>query len=251
MNELNSTESGGWPDQPDARPARRRFGNPARWVAGLGLAAILAGGSVLGVSLTSGGTSPQSASALVASNGGRTSGGGTTTAGGLGLPTNVQSASITAGPGNRAGQAVQRAVGGVRACVAAARHLRAAGHRPAARTKLRSCLRRDLRLRLRLRQLVRRAEHGQITFATKKGQRTLVFERGTIQSVSSSSMVVKAADGTTWTWNLASSTVVTNGGRRADLAALSTGQRIVVVGQLAGGADTARRVFVLGRRRAG
>jgi hypothetical protein len=88
--------------------------------------------------------------------------------------------------------------------------------------------------------------HGQITFATRKGPRTLVFTRGAIQSVSSSSMVVKAADGTTWTWSLAGSTTVTRGGHRTDLAALSAGQRIVVVGQMAGGADDARRVFVLG-----
>ena len=158
----------------------------------------------------------------------------------------MRSASITAGPGNRAGQAAQRAVGGVRACVAAARHLRATGHLRAARAKLRSCLRRYLRLRLRLRQLVHRAMHGQITFATRKGPKTLVFERGAIQNVSSSSMVVKAADGTTWTWSLASATIVTGGGHRTNLAALSAGQKIVVVGQLAAGADDARRVFVLG-----
>ena len=88
--------------------------------------------------------------------------------------------------------------------------------------------------------------HGQITFATRKGPKTLVFERGAIQNVSSSSMVVKAADGTTWTWSLASATIVTEGGHRTNLAALSAGQKIVVVGQLAAGADDARRVFVLG-----
>ena len=93
---------------------------------------------------------------------------------------------------------------------------------------------------------MRRAEHGQITFATRKGPKTLVFERGAIQRVSSGSMVVKAADGTTWTWSLASSTIVTRGGHRTDAAALSAGQKVVVAGRLAGGADDARRVFVLG-----
>lgn len=245
MDELNSTQTSGWPDQPDVVAARRRFGKTARWVAGLGLAAVLAGATVAGVSLTSGGSSPQSASALLASNGGRPSG-GAASAGALGLATTVRSASITSGPGNRAGLAAQRAVGGVRACVAAARHLRATGHLRAARAKLRSCLRSYRRLRLRLRQLVRHAEHGQITFATKNGPKTLVFEHGAIQNVSASSMVVKAADGTTWTWNLASSTIVKKDGRRTDAAALSAGQKVVVVGQLAGSADNARRVFVLG-----
>jgi len=246
MDELNTKQTGGWPDQPAARTRRRRFGRAARWTAGLGLAAILAGGIGAGVSLTGSGASPQSASALLASNGGRASGGGAATAGGLGVAATVRSASITAGPGNRAGLAAQRAVGGVRACVAAARHLRATGHLRAARAKLRSCLRRYHRLRLKLRQLVRHAEHGQITFATKKGPKTLAFERGAIQSVSSGSMVVKAADGTTWTWNLASSTIVKKGGHRTDAAALSAGQKIVVVGLLASGADNARRVFILG-----
>ena len=246
MDELNTNQTGGWPDQPDVAAARRRFGRTARWVAGLGLAAILAGGIAAGVSLTGGSASPQSASALPASGGGRPPGGGAAPAGALGLAATVRSASITAGPGNRAGLAAQRAVGGIRACVAAARHLRATGHLRAARAKLRSCLRRYRRLRLRLRQLVRSAEHGQITFATKNGPKTLVFERGAIQNVSAGSVVVKAADGTTWTWNLASSTIVKKDGHHTDAAALSAGQKVVVVGQLAGGADNARRVFVLG-----
>ena len=246
MDELNTKQNGGWPGQPAVRTSRRRFGRPAHWMAGLGLAAILVGGIAAGVSLTGGGASPQSASALLASGGGRASGGGAATAGALGLAATVRSASITAGPGNRAGLAAQRAVGGVRACVAAARHLRATGHFRAARAKLRSCLRRYRKLRLRMRQLVRRAEHGQITFATKQGPKTLAFEHGAIQSVSSGSMVVKAADGTTWTWSLASSTIVKKGGHRTDAAALSAGQKIIVVGLLAGGADDARRVFILG-----
>jgi hypothetical protein len=209
------------------------------------LAAILAGCAVAGVSLTSGGASPQSASAVLASNGGRPSG-GAAAAGSLGLAATVRSPSITAGPGNQAGLAAQRAVGGVRACVAAARHLRATGRHRAALARLRSCLRRYRRLRLTLRHLVRRAEHGQVTFATRNGQKTLVFARGAIQDVSATSMVVKAADGTTWTWNLASSTIVKRDGHRTNAAALSAGQKVLVVGQLAGGADEARRVFVLG-----
>ncbi len=255
MDELNTKQTGGWPDQPATRTRRRRFGTAARWMAGLAVGAILAGGIAAGVSLTGGGASPRAASALLASGGGRASGGGggrasgggdSATAGSLGLAATVRSASITAGPGNRAGLAARRAVGGVRACVTAARHLRATGHLRAARAKLRSCLSRYRRLRLRLRQLVRRAEHGQVTFATKKGPKTLAFERGAIQSVSPGSMVVKAADGTTWTWNLASTTIVKRGGHRTDAAALSDGRKVAVVGLLADGADNARRVFIIG-----
>jgi len=50
------------------------------------------------------------------------------------------------------------------------------------------------RLRFLRRLLRSGAEHGQITFKTKKGTRTVAFERGLVQSATSSSVVVKAAD---------------------------------------------------------
>lgn len=239
---MSSAQSGGIGGQANGPAPRRRFGTATRRAVGLGIAAILIGGAVLGVSLTSGGARPQSASALLAGDSGRGAGGRAAAAGGLGLPTSVRSVSVAAGPGDQAGPGAQRDITGLRGCVAAARHLRATGHRRAARAKLRSCLRRYLRLRL----LAGHAMHGQITFATRKGPRTLVFERGAIQTASASSVVVKAADGTTWTWSLTSSTVVTRAGQRIDPGALSAGQRVIVVGLAAGGADDARRIFVGG-----
>ena len=41
---------------------------------------------------------------------------------------------------------------------------------------------------------------GEFTFHNSTGFHTLAFERGTIQSVNSADLVVRAADGTTWTW---------------------------------------------------
>ena len=91
---------------------------------------------------------------------------------------------------------------------------------------------------------MRHAEHGQVTFATKKGTRTLVFERGTIQTATAGSVVVKAADGTTWTWDVTSSTILTSGGHRVTASALTTGRAAVLVGLVNGGANDARRIFV-------
>ncbi len=63
--------------------------------------------------------------------------------------------------------------------------------------------------------------------------RTLAFERGVIQSVSGSDIVVRAVDGTTWSWNLVSDTVVREDGAK-DLGQ-RTGQRRAGVGGRAGG----------------
>ncbi len=60
---------------------------------------------------------------------------------------------------------------------------------------------------------LRRGIDGQFTFRGKGGTiRTLAFERGVVQSVSGSDVVVRAADGTTWTWDLVSNTVVRENG---------------------------------------
>ena len=140
------------------------------------------------------------------------------------------------------------------ACVASARHLRATGHKAAARARLRACVRRFLRrhggiraARARLARLAfiaRRAEHGQVTVATKNGPKTIAFERGTVQSVSGGSVAVKAADGTTWTWQVGSTTRVFSGGHRAAASALADGQRVAVAGLVSGGTDHARRVLI-------
>jgi hypothetical protein len=97
---------------------------------------------------------------------------------------------------------------------------------------------------------VRRAEYGQITFKTKKGSRTVAFERGVIQTASSGSVVVKAADGTTMTWHLVGKTAVIrvkNRTRdRASASALAAGQRVFVVGAVVGGTDNARLIIIRG-----
>jgi hypothetical protein len=254
MNNPQTDPAPGHRGLPAGRPVGlRRFGAGARWLAGLAVAVALAGGSVLAVSL-SGTTSPQAArAALTGSASGHTGGG--TGGGGSGQPTTASAGSTRhatrtlAGAGVRPGTAAHRVTARLRACVASARRLRAAGHRIAARAALRSCLRRYLRLRsglARLRLLARRTLHGQITVVTKAGLRTIAFERGTVQSLSGSSVVVKAPDGTAWTWQVGMATRVVKAGRRAGPNAIAAGQRVFVIGQVAGGSDDARRVVIRG-----
>ena len=86
--------------------------------------------------------------------------------------------------------------------------------------------------------------HGQITVATKNGPKTIAFERGTVQSVSGNSIVVKAADGVTWTWQVGSETRVFRDGTNVGLAALAAGQRVAVGGLVSGATDQARRIVI-------
>jgi hypothetical protein len=224
-----------------ARSAGRRPGRIARWAAGLGITALLiGGGSVLAVHL---------ASAAAA---------GSTALTGLSQPASTSQASALSdllGAPTSAGATVlssDSAVSGVPAgvvgalhrCVAVARYLRATGHRAAARAQLRSCIRRFLRLRLRLRLRLLGGMHGQITVKTKTGTATIAFERGVIQSVTETSIVVKAADGTTWTWDFIARTVLFHAGHRVGVAALATGQRVFVAGPIVGGADDARLILI-------
>jgi hypothetical protein len=85
--------------------------------------------------------------------------------------------------------------------------------------------------------------YGSFTFRTKAGDRTLAFERGTIEQVSSSEIVVRAADGTTMTWLFVSDTVVRDHGK-ATTAALQDGQLVFVGGPVVSGAKDARLIVV-------
>lgn len=213
-----------------------------RWMAGLAVAALLVGGGVaLGANLTAGNARTHASVALVNSSA-------------------VRSAAL----GGLAGAGPTHDLAGLRRCLAAARHLAKNGHHAAARAKRRACLRqyhaRDLLLSHRL--LLVGGEHGQITFKTKKGSRTVAFERGVIATASSSSVVVKAADGTTLTWHLVAKTAVVrvqNRGKdrirfrgknrtidRVSASALTAGQRVFVVGAVVGGTDDARLIIIRG-----
>src|SRR5580700_8034245 len=85
---------------------------------------------------------------------------------------------------------------------------------------------------------------GEFTFHNSTGYHTLAFERGTVQSVSGSQVVVRAPDGTTWTWLIVSDTVVRQNGSKTTTSALATGQTVFAGGPVVGGAKDARLIVI-------
>jgi hypothetical protein len=242
MDSLNS---------PHAGPVAR--GRIARLAAGLALAAVLTGGcSATGARLPGGARQP--AHAAMASTDSAAGDQAVWNALLGGDPQSVgwiRTAALPGGQGHRRHMA--GAFAHIHRCVADARSLRSSGHVAAARAKLHACFRGLLRLRLALLGAI----HGQITVQTRKGIRTIAFERGTIKTVSAGSIVVVAPDGTTWTWSLlragpggpraglgGESTTVVQARHRVGVSALAAGQRVLVLGRVVGGADDARLVVI-------
>ena len=94
----------------------------------------------------------------------------------------------------------------------------------------------------RLRQLG--GVEGTVTFQNKTGFHTISFERGTIQSVTGSDVVIKSPDGTTWTWRIVSDTVVRKDGSKTSTSALSAGETVFAGGPVVGGARDARLIVI-------
>ncbi len=85
---------------------------------------------------------------------------------------------------------------------------------------------------------------GTVTFHNNTGFHTVSFERGTIQSVSGSDVVIKAADGTTWSWQIVSDTVVRKNGAKTTTSALSAGETVFAGGPVVSGARDARLIVI-------
>jgi hypothetical protein len=86
---------------------------------------------------------------------------------------------------------------------------------------------------------------GQFTIQTKKGIKTLAYERGVITSVTAGkSITVKASDGTTWTWNLVNTTVVRDRQGKLGQSALASGTPVWVGGPVVQGTKDARLIVV-------
>ncbi len=192
------------------------------WGAGLALVALLAGGGAVAVAaLTSSTSATPSAPTGQAAV----------------LNTMLSSASSPASAATTDSIAAGTTAAAAHPCLSRAAKLRAAGHRIAARDALRRC--HPLR---RIRALG--GIHGQFTFETKNGPRTVAYQRGVIGSVTSTGVVVQAKDNTTWTWELKSDTVVRENGSRASTSALSDGERVFVAGPVASGTYDARVIVI-------
>jgi len=85
---------------------------------------------------------------------------------------------------------------------------------------------------------------GTVTFHDKTGFHTLSFERGTVASVSGSDVVIMSPDGTTWTWQIVSDTVVRKNSAKTTTGALSAGETVFAGGPVIGGARDARLIVI-------
>jgi hypothetical protein len=86
--------------------------------------------------------------------------------------------------------------------------------------------------------------YGQYTYETKAGSDTLAFERGTITSVGSGDVTVRAANGTSWTWELISTSVVRENGSKVAESTLATGDTVFAGGPVTNGAKDARLIVI-------
>lgn len=261
-----------WPQPgPQAHPASDRR-KTRRWAVGIALAALLAGGGVIaGASLASTtlSTAPTASTSTSGSGtAGSTGGGAAAQSGGAapasqaalldatlnaaGAPnaavtTGMAGATSTGGP-PAAGTGAAVTTPAVRRCAQLARTARAArltGHprlSGAARAATARC--RFIRRRI-VRFFLLRGVDGQFSFRAADGTvRTLAYVRGVIQSVSNgTSIVVQAADGSSWTWQLVSTTVVRDGTGKISESSLAVGEQVWVGGPVAGGVKDARLIF--------
>lgn len=205
---------------------RPRSGRGLRWGAGLALVALLVGGGAFAVTK------------LTASN---LPAGPTGEAAQLSSMLNAASSpgSVSAADNfAEAGANTPAPTAAKGPCHGRAAKLRTDGHPLAAARALLRC--RGALARLR----VLGGLHGTFTFKTKKGITTLAYERGVIQSVSGNNVVVKAADGTTWTWVLQSDSVIHQGGKKVSNSALTGGQQLFVAGPVVNGSYQARLLVV-------
>jgi hypothetical protein len=93
--------------------------------------------------------------------------------------------------------------------------------------------------------LLLRGVAGQFTVQTGQGTKTLAYQRGVIQTVDAGrSVVVEATNGTTWTWDLVSTTVVRDLQGRVSESDLAAGTPVWVGGPVAQGAKDARLIVL-------
>jgi hypothetical protein len=259
-----------WQQQPglQAHPASDRR-KARRWTVGIALAALLAGGGVIaGISLASttlsaapAASTGTSGSAAVGSGGGGAAarGGGAApasqaalldaTLNAAGSPDAAVTTSAPGATAPAAGTGATVTAPAVGRCAQLARTARAArrtGHprlSGAARAATARC--RFIRRRI-ARFFLLRGVDGQFSFRAADGSvRTLAYVRGVIESVNNgTSIVVQAADGSSWAWQLVSTTVVRDGTGKISESSLAAGELVWVGGPVVSGVKDARLIFV-------
>jgi hypothetical protein len=246
---------------PQAQVASDR-GKARRWTAWIALAALLAGGGVIaGISLASTTLSaaPAASTGTSGSAAGSTGGGAAApasqaarldaTLNAAGAPDASVAAGAAGAPAGGGPATAPPTAPAVRRCAQLARTARAArltGHprlSGAARAATARC--RFIRRRI-VRFFLLRGVDGQFSFRAADGAvRTLAYVRGVIESVNNgTSIVVQAADGSSWAWQLVSTTVVRDTTGKISESSLAVGQQVWVGGPVVGGVKDARLIFV-------
>ncbi len=180
-------------------------------------AVLLGSGTAIGIALT-GGASASTTSPPVS----------TATNGPAATPSASASASTSTGTGGSTGTGTSR-------CTKLVEELVLGNHLKLA-TRLHALCTHPL-----LRLALIGGEHGTVTFNSKSGPVTAVFERGTVESDTGSVITVTAQDGTTWTWDLVSNTAIRQDGKAATVG---TGDQVFVVGTQASGVNNARLIRI-------
>jgi hypothetical protein len=218
------------------------------WTVGLAAAALLAGGGMIAGLSLAGHTSPGQASAAsdqaallnsaldnASSPGSLTTALGATALSGAGAPEGTQGGAAASGT---AATLCARARGVARDAG------RAGLPRLARRIGLGAARCRLARHRV-LAFFLLRGVDGQFTIQSRQGLKTLAYERGVIQTVDAGkSVVVQAADGTTWTWNLVATTVVRDQQGKVPESDLGAGTPVWVGGPVVQSAKDARLIVL-------
>jgi hypothetical protein len=230
-------------------PKGKHHRKALHWTAGLLAAALLAGGGTIAGMRLAAHSSPDTSSAAVTGQAGTAQGALLNeTLSDASSPGALTMGATLTGTGASTGGAAAGAAGKAPAC-ARARHVsrvarRAGLPRLSRRTGTGAAHCRRARRRVFAFFLLRGVD-GQFTIQTKKGIKTLAFERGVIQSVTAGkSIAVKASDGTTWTWDLVSTTVVRDRQGKIGQSALTSGTPVWVGGPVVQGTKDARLIVV-------
>ena len=231
-------------------PSPRKHHKAIRWTAGLLAAALLAGGGTIAGMRLAAHSSPGTSSGVATGPASTASQGAllNETLSGASSPGSLTMGTSLTGTGASPGGAAASAAGTAPAC-ARARHFSRVARRaglPRLSRRIGTGAAHCRRVRRRVFAFfLLRGVDGQFTIQTKKGIKTLAFERGVIQSVTAGkSITVKASDGTTWTWDLVSTTVVRDRQGKLGQSALTSGTPVWVGGPVVQGTKDARLIVV-------